>query len=274
MKRLLIQAAFALLQNPFLANFVRGRIHQGESKRFCTPGLNCYSCPAAVTSCPLGAAQLYFSGASGATKHSISLFVTGFLLIIGAIFGRYICGYVCPFGLMQDLLYRIRSRKMKWRRFFRLARYAKYVLLALFVVILPYVIRCELSGLGSPWFCKYVCPAGTVFGALPLLSAHESLRELLGWQFVLKAGIALAVIVLSVFVWRIFCRVLCPLGAFYGLFNRVALLRLHCDKAKCSSCGKCRNACRALLDPAVAPNSHECMRCRDCVGVCRPGALK
>jgi polyferredoxin len=268
MKRLLIQITFFLLQNPLLGNFFKGRIYQGELKQICTPGLNCYSCPAAVTSCPLGAMQLFLGGA----KHGIGLFITGFLLTTGAVFGRFICGYVCPFGLFQDLLYRIKSPKLKPR--FKYARYIKYAVLALFIIILPYMIRCELSGLGSPWFCEYICPAGTIFGAAPLIAANEFLRGLLGWRFVLKASIAVVIIIGSVFVFRIFCRVLCPLGAVYALFNKFALFRIRCDAEKCTSCGDCRKACKIHIDPAKQPNSPECVRCRECVGSCRTHALK
>ncbi|MCL2698080.1 MAG: 4Fe-4S binding protein [Oscillospiraceae bacterium] len=267
-KRLLIQLCFFLFQNPLLANFMSGRIYQGELKKACTPGLNCYSCPAAVTSCPMGAMQLFLGGA----KHSISLFVTGLLLSAGVVFGRLICGYVCPFGLFQDLLYKIKTRKLILQ--LKYARYIKYAVLLFFVILLPYFIRCGLSGLGSPWFCEYICPAGTIFGAAPLLAANEFLRSMLSWRFVLKALIAVAVIISSVFVFRIFCKVLCPLGAVYALFNRFAVFKMHCDKEKCISCGDCRKACHIRLDPAEKPNSPECVRCRECVSSCKSKALK
>jgi polyferredoxin len=198
--------------------------------------------------------------------------VTGFLLSIGVVFGRFICGFVCPMGLFQDLLYKIKSPKLKPQ--FRYARYIKYIILALMVIILPYLIRCELSGLGSPWFCKYVCPAGTIFGAVPLIAANDFLHSMLGWQFALKAAVAGAIIVLSVFVFRIFCRLLCPLGAVYALFNRFAFLKMYCDKEKCTSCGRCKNACHIHINPAEKPNSPECVRCRSCVGSCKAKALR
>jgi polyferredoxin len=268
MKRLLIQISFFLLQNPLLGNFFHGRIYQGELKQICTPGLNCYSCPAAVTSCPIGIMQLFLGG----VKYSIGLFITGFLLSIGAVFGRFICGYVCPFGFLQDLLYRIKTPKLKLR--LKYVRYIKYVVLALFVIILPYIIRCELSGLGSPWFCEYICPAGTIFGSVPLLAANEFFRSVLGWRFILKASIAVGIIIASVFIFRIFCRVLCPLGAIYALFNRFAVFKMRCDKEKCISCGVCRKACRIHIDPAEQPNSPECVRCSECAGSCKVKALK
>jgi polyferredoxin len=268
MKRLIVQITAALVQNPFLWNFARGQIYSGNLKSVCTPGLNCYSCPAAATSCPVGAMQLFLAG----VRHSVSLFVAGFLMATAVIFGRFVCGYVCPFGLFQDLLYRIKTPKRRLR--LRFLRYVKYAVLLLFVIALPLLIRHEFSTLGQSWFCKYICPAGTIFGAVPLLLTNEGLRGGLGWLFGLKAAIAAAVIVSSVFVYRPFCRILCPLGAFYGLFNRVAVFGLRCDKSKCNSCGKCERVCDSGVKPQESPNSAECIRCGDCVKACGVGAIQ
>ncbi|MCL1881902.1 MAG: 4Fe-4S binding protein [Oscillospiraceae bacterium] len=271
MKRLLLQFIAFLAQNPLIGNFFTGRIYDGSLKHLCTPGLNCYSCPAAVTSCPVGSMQMFLAG----VRHNISLYVTGFLLITGVVFGKYICGYVCPMGLVQDLLYKIRSPKIRTK--LKYLSYCKYVILVLFVFVLPLVIRHELSGLGSSWFCQYICPSGTIFAAVPLLAVHENLRNELGWFFVIKASIATAVIFTSIFVYRPFCRILCPLGAFYGFFNRIAVFRLHCDSNKCcssSGCKACENACDSVINPAQTPNSPECIRCGDCIKACKSSALK
>ena len=266
-KRLLVQIVFFFLQNPFLGNFVSGTIYQGGLKRICTPGLNCYSCPAAVASCPIGALQHFFAGA----RYNISLFVTGFLMTIGIIFGRFICGYVCPMGLLQDLLYKIKTPKIKAR--LRYARYIKYAVLILFVILLPMLIRHELTGLGDPWFCKYVCPSGTIFGAFPLMAANSFLRDMIGLLFIFKAVSAIALIVVSMFIFRIFCRVLCPLGAIYSLFNKIAFIRMHYHNENCTSCKKCSKACNIHIDPPKTPNSPECIRCGDCIKACADNAL-
>lgn len=266
--RLLFQFGFFLLQNPFLKNFITGQIHYGDSKLLCSPGLNCYACPAAALSCPIGAAQVFFAG----TRHNISLYVAGFLLAIGVIFGKFICGFVCPMGLVQDLLYRIKTPKLI--RSLRFLRYVKYVILLVFVILLPMFVINEFTGMGSPWFCAYICPSGTIFGAIPLLIADPFLRDWIGAQFVLKAVIAAGVVVLSVFVLRVFCRVLCPLGAIYSLFNRIAILHMQCDKSKCTACGNCAKACHLKIDPAHNPNDPECFRCGGCVHKCPHNALK
>ena len=233
----------------------------------CTPGLNCYSCPAAVTSCPIGTMQVFLAG----TQRSISIFVTGFLLTSGMIFGRLICGYVCPMGLLQDLLYKIKSPKLIVR--LRYAKYIKYIVLILFVFILPFAVRHELSGLGETWFCKYICPAGTVFGALPLLTANDFLRNFIGVQFFIKAAVASCLLSTQIFVYRFFCRTLCPLGAVYSLFNKSAFIRMHRDGSKCVKCGECAKACAVCINPVTQLNSPECVRCGKCKTACNSKAL-
>ena len=266
-KRLLAQIIFFFLQNPLLKNYFTGRIYQGRLKMLCTPGLNCYSCPAATFACPIGALQSFFAGA----RRSVSLYVAGFLLTSGTAFGRFICGYVCPMGLLQDLLYKIKSPKLK--PLFLYARYLKYLILLLFVILLPLLVRHELSGLGEPWFCKYICPSGTIFAAGPLLMANGFLRDMAGALLALKISLALGFIASSVFVYRFFCRIFCPLGAIYSLFNRVAFFRMHCDKDACISCGRCADACLLHIEPQKTPNAAECVRCSSCVGTCPTKAL-
>ena len=267
-KRLLIQCLFFFAQNPVLKNFFTGEIYRGKAKSFCTPGLNCYSCPAAVTACPIGAAQLFFAG----TRQSVSLFVAGFLVVVGAVFGRFICGYLCPMGLFQDLIYKIKTPKLILS--LRIARYVKYIVLVGFVIVLPLMFRHSLSGLGEPWFCKYICPTGTIFAAFPILANNETLRTLTGGLFALKLSIAIGVIAASTVIFRFFCRVICPLGAFYSLFNPIAVMRTHCDRSKCTSCRACADSCNICINPIEQPNSPECIRCGTCISKCKVGALR
>ena len=234
----------------------------------CTPGLNCYSCPAAVMSCPVGALQFFLAG----IKHNISLFAAGFLVSIGVVFGRFICGYVCPIGLIQDLLYKIKTSKIIIR--LRYLRYLKYIILIVFVILLPLIFVHELSGLGEPWFCKYICPSGTILGAVPLLAVNGFLRDQAGTLLIVNLISTTVILVCSVFLYRPFCRILCPLGAIYALFNKIAFLKMRCDKEKCISCNSCSKACQLMLEPAKQPNSPECIRCGSCKAVCESKALK
>ena len=268
--RTLVQLAFAALTNGYAAGFAQGRIYRGPGKLVCVPGLNCYSCPGAVGSCPLGSLQAVLTGRT----HKFPFYVLGFLLLFGALFGRLVCGWLCPFGLVQDLLHKIPFVK-KLRRLpgERALRYLKYAVLVGFVIVLPLTVL-DIVGQGQPWFCKYICPSGTLFAGIPLIASNPPLRAALGWLFTWKAAILLALVLLSIVLWRPFCRYLCPLGAIYGLFNPVAVYRFRIDEDRCTDCGACKAACKLDIDVRRTPNSAECVRCGACRRACPHGAIR
>lgn len=148
----------------------------------------------------------------------------------------------------------------------------KYVLLAVFVVIMPVTMVNEL-GMSSPAFCEYICPAGTLEGGIPLLSTHPELRATLGALFSVKACILIITLIGCLSVCRFFCKVMCPLGAIYGLLNKVSICHMECNKKTCVSCGKCHNVCPMDVDPVKNPNSAECIRCGKCVASCPKESL-
>ena len=271
--RLAIQALWALLSNSYLLGFVQGRIYQGKLKKICLPGLNCYSCPGALGSCPIGA----FQAVIGSRNHRFAFFVAGFLIFIGALTGRFVCGFLCPFGLIQELLHRIPLPK-KWKKIQtfrgdRLLRKLKYVILVVFVILLP-LFAVDMVGQGQPWFCKLLCPAGTLEGGWPLVLANQALRGAVGWLYAWKNLLLAATIVLSILVYRPFCKYLCPLGAIYSLFNAVAVFRHRLDEDKCIHCGACAEVCPMQVDPVRSPNHAECIRCGLCRSVCPAGAIR
>ena len=262
-----IQAAATLLTNPHIPNFFQGKIYQGKAKTVCVPGLNCYSCPAATGACPIGA----FQAVVGSSKFKFSYYITGFLILLGVTLGRFICGFLCPFGWFQDLLHKIPGKKFSTARLKPL-RYLKYIILVVFVILLP-MFATNSIGMGDPFFCKYICPQGVLEGAIPLSLANSGIRAALGKLFTWKFSILLSVIVLSVVFYRPFCKWLCPLGAFYALFNRVSLFQMKVDENKCVSCGKCARACKMDVDVTKTPNHTECIRCGMCVSACPTGAV-
>ena len=164
--RLIVQLLFLAVTNGYLYGFATGRIYTGPTKTLCVPGLNCYSCPGALGSCPIGSLQAVLAS----RNYRFSFYVVGFLMLFGSVFGRFICGWLCPFGLVQDLLYRIPIpapfkkwiSKRKNLPGHRILVWAKYLILVGFVVILP-LIAVDIIGQGSPWFCKYICPLGAVY---------------------------------------------------------------------------------------------------------------
>lgn len=268
--RTFVQLCVLALTNGYAAGFAKGTIFKGRTKLVCVPGLNCYSCPGALGSCPIGSFQAVVTS----RNHNFTFYVVGFLLFFGAIFGRFVCGWLCPFGLVQDLLHKIPFPR-KWKKLpgDRWLRFLKYVILAGFVILLPLTVL-DVVGQGQPWFCKYICPSGTLFGGIPLIAANPPLRAALSWLFTWKVGLLVVLLALSVPVYRPFCRYLCPLGAIYSLFNPIALYRYTLDAQACTKCGACQRACPMDIPVYRTPNSLECIRCGKCKAACPHGAIR
>ncbi len=258
-RRRYIQLLTAVLYNSHISGFFTGKIYKGELKGVCTPGLNCYSCPGAIGACPLGSLQSAIQKSHG----RFPLYMLGTLLLFGVLLGRTICGFLCPFGLIQELLHKIPTPKIKKNRITRALSYVKYVILAVFVVLIPLIKL-------TPGFCKYICPAGTLEAGLPLAILNEGIRSKLGWLFSWKVFVLAVCILICIFVYRAFCRFICPLGAIYSFFNRVSLFGIKVDKDKCTNCKTCVNACQMDVRSV---GDRECISCGDCRSVCKEKAI-
>ena len=265
-KRKLMQLYFALLFNANLKGYITGNIYRGSTKSVCVPGMNCYSCPGAVGACPLGSLQGAFSA-----DRSTLYYVGGILLLYGILFGRLICGWLCGFGLIQELLYKTKTPKLPKSPVTRLLSYLKYVLLAVFVFLIPILYAFKDTPL--PAFCKYICPSGTLEGGLGLLAnkVNASYFSMLGPLFTWKFLLMVSILVGCVFIFRLFCRFLCPIGALYGLFNQISIFGIKLDRSKCIDCGKCVSHCKVDIRHV---GDQECVSCGECIDVCPTQAIK
>ncbi|HIE12317.1 MAG TPA: 4Fe-4S binding protein [Desulfotomaculum sp.] len=257
-----VQFAALLITNGYWPGLGRIAIYSGPAKGVCVPFLNCYSCPAALFACPLGSLQSMLAAA-----RTLPLYVSGMMLAAGFAVGRLFCGWLCPYGLLQEALALPRARRVRLPRWIRAP---KYVLLAL-VVLLPVVW--VSAGAGVPFFCKFICPAGTLEGGLVLALGRPELRVNIGWLFAWKVAVLTLFLALMPFIYRVFCRTACPLGAFYGLFNQVSLWRIERDRSRCRGCGTCVEVCPVGVPVVEKPNHPECIRCLECVKACPYGAL-
>lgn len=243
--RTYVQAGAAVLQNSYFF----------KDLKFCpTPALNCYACPLAVTACPMGTLQNLI------IKGYLPLAIVGFLVVIGASIGRAACGWLCPFGFIQDLLGKISKYKIGISNKHGWIRYAVLGVLAILAPIL----------IAQPLFCK-VCPAGTLEAGIPLVLADSSIRALIGPLFFLKLAMLAAVIIAAIFIRRPFCRFLCPLGAVYSPFNRISALQMKVGK-RCISCGACKSVCPMDMEIHKEPKSGVCIRCMACTSCAAVGA--
>lgn len=268
-KRRIVQVAAAIVTNLNYKGFLEGNIYRGKLKKLCVPGLNCYSCPGALGACPIGALQ----AVAGSVKYGFSMYAAGFIALIGILSGRLVCGWICPFGLFQELLGKIPGCKVKVSgKANNVLKYMKYIVLAVFVLLLPAVLADEF-GLSTPYFCEYICPAGALEGGIPLVLMNEPLRETIGFLFAWKQFVLIVVIIASILIYRPFCRYLCPLGAFYSIFNKISFYRYTVDKTRCTNCNTCSQKCKMNLMPDKNPNDSECIRCGCCVKACPSEAI-
>ena len=264
--RRLIQVYTALLYNAYIKGFAEGEIYTGVLKNACVPGLNCYSCPGAISACPLGSLQ----NAISASADRPAFYVIGIILLFGMFLGRVICGFLCPFGLIQELLHKIPVKKLKKNKITQKLTCIKYVILGFFVVMIPLFFGLRKQPL--PAFCKYICPAGTLEGALMLMIHPDNadLRSLTGGIFYWKLAVLIAMVISCVFIFRAFCRFICPLGAIYSLFSKIALLGVRVDMNRCNNCGACVKTCQMDIKRV---GDRECIQCGECIDVCPEKAI-
>lgn len=216
-------------------------------KFFPCPILNCYACPAASFACPIGSLQHFV------IIGSVPFFVLGVLGVVGSVVGKMTCGWLCPFGFLQDMMAKAPLRKFDIPRFMEYGQYATLIIL---VLIMPFWLK-------EPWFSK-LCPQGTLEAGIPWVLIDARLRSQIGALFFIKLGILAAFLTGMVFTNRPFCRTACPLGAIFSLFNRFSLFHLSVDPKDCNDCGLCKSVCPVDLEVHKTPNDRRCIRCLQC----------
>ena len=225
------------------------------------PGMNCYACPGAILACPIGTLQHF------AILRQVPFYTLGVLSVIGVLVGRLSCGWLCPFGWLQELVFGLRRRLhlSRWRISERL-RWLPFLSLIVLVGIVPLLTR-------EPWFSK-LCPVGTLQAGIPILLIDAELRAQAGALFVLKVAILLALICWMLRTKRPFCRLVCPLGAVWSPFNRLSVLHVAIDDARCTGCGECRRVCPVDISICEDAASMRCVRCMECVRACPEAAIR
>jgi len=253
--RRITQVAGAILCNGYFSALTLGHAYKGPLKGICLPVINCYACPMAIFSCPIGSMQHFMA------IHTFPFLLVGLIGLFGLTLGRLTCGWICPFGLLQDLLYKIPVQKIHIPGIFAHFKYATLVLL---VIIIPYLT-------GDPWFSK-LCPAGTLTAGIPWVLMNPQNSQTgqaviapgaIGPFFLLKLAILGGFLALFAMAKRPFCRTTCPLGAIFSLFNRFSVVQLKVDRG-CRGCGSCQERCPVGLTANEGAGSGECIRCLSC----------
>ncbi len=240
--RIGVQAAFlAVWLDPLML-----RLHN-----ICGPVFHCYSCPLATFACPIGVM------ANFSALHLIPFIALGTFLLVGGLVGAFICGWVCPFGFLQDLMGKVPTPKIRLPSWMGYTRYA--VLIGL-VLLVPFFF-----GENHPLFICRVCPAGGLEGALPNTVRSAFSTGPIAWPSITKMTIVIVFLVSAFFIWRPWCTVFCPLGAIWGLFNRVSAFFLQFHPRRCTACRLCRRQCKYGVKPDMRANDPRCIRCLECV---------
>lgn len=247
--RMWIQTAFMLLWMDPLGL----RMHT-----MCSPVFHCYACPLATFACPIGIMAQF------SALHIFPFIAIGLLVAVGALFGALICGWVCPFGYLQDLTAKVPTPKIDLPKF---TGHFRYVMLIGTVLAVPYFF-----GEGHPLFVCRICPAGALESAVPTMLGQAVAGEKIDWPNALKLIIFILFLIAIFFIKRPWCRVLCPLGAIFSLFNRVSAFFLRFDAEACTHCEQCHKLCEYGIEPEKTPNDLRCIRCLECTK-CSPDAL-
>jgi len=267
--------------NSFIPVFWTKKLYGGVLKQYCAPVLNCYGCPSAFFACPIGSIQHILlitrpvkfpatarlwdqlSAYLQALVTTLTSWPMALTALVGLGVGRMFCGWVCPFGFVQDALFKIKTPKVTMHRYFS---WGRYLVLVALVLIIPFFTQ-------LPWFCK-LCPQGNLEAGIPFILwnpanplSGDPMFPTIFWFFWVKVVILVVFLGLFVFIKRPFCRAVCPLGAILGLFNRVSVLRMTVEgaaKASCNMCKTCQEICPVDINIYDDANSPDCIRCFLC----------
>lgn len=214
--------------------------------------------------CPFGALESFYSLV---TKGEFikKVFYSNIVFAVGTtaltlVFGRIFCGWICALGTLQDIFGRIGIKIFKRRYSVSKGwdtplRYMKYGIF-LGIIYLTWKTGQLVVNSLDPFVAYSHIAAGL----------EELLRE-----YAIGFGILVTMLLSSILYDRLFCRYLCPLGAYYSIVGRFSFFKIKREKGSCIDCKKCDKGCPVALDISSgekADTRGECIACMECIEVC------
>ena len=201
-------------------------------------------------------------------------------VVLTIIFGRFFCGWVCPFGSIHHFTGFLGNRKKNTAQKIRLneyrhAQHIKYLVLIAFLGLaaFPSVAATLQSGLLDP------IPLATRSFNLVLLPIADRFTNIVSVEARFYEGASFifavfaAAVLLNLFIPRFYCRFLCPLGALFGIIDRFAIWRIGKKQSECINCRLCQRACEGGCEPAGNIRISECVLCFNCLDDCKDGLI-
>lgn len=217
--------------------------------------------------CPFGTLESLYNliinkGYIAKTYYSNTVLLIGTLVLV-LVVGRIFCGWICALGTMQDIpTFFIKKRKKIPEYLDNYLIYVKYIVL-ITIIYFTWKTGTLVVNPYDPFAAYSHIPAGI-----------ESVISEYLWGLILL----LLIIASSLKYDRLFCKYLCPLGAFYAIISKISIFKIKRKVSSCISCKKCDRSCPANLtisnkESVKIENCYSCMKCVDGCPT-KPGSLK
>ena len=188
------------------------------------------------------------------------------VLAATAVFGRFFCGWICPLGTLQQLVSWIAGPKRRTRA--KINRYRSWFAIK-YLVLLVVLVWAALGANHAGW----LDPISLLFRAVSsgIRPLWEDILVPAGW---VSFGMLAAILLLSAWMPRFYCRAVCPAGALMGLFARLAPFRIRRGDSSCTGCTLCVIPCQGADEPLGDHRVSECHVCLNCLDVCTEESLR
>ena len=211
------------------------------------------------------------------------------LVALTLVFGRIYCSVICPLGILQDILARLRRKKNKYS-YSREVRWLRYPVLVVFIIALVagvgvvFQLLAPYSSYGriaTMIFQPLWMLGNNVLGTIAERADSYAFYTVDVWMKSLPVFILALVtlVILFILAWRggrTYCNTICPVGTILSFLARFSLLKIHFDAEKCKNCSMCSKNCKAAcIDYKThTVDASRCVVCGNCISSCKFGALR